>query len=323
MEENCDKTLSKASSIVLATFNGVSGFLAITGNAVFLLTLIKTPALRTTSNYFVAALALADLLVGVFANSLYVALSAFITLQDVQRIKETETFLWLLTTTAVTFSLCFVAIERYFAIIYPITYPLKITKLRLMTAAAVMWIFAILFAAVSFYLTYQDLTKLWITGSFVTFLLPLAILLFCYLRIYKAARSLGELKKREIPLEPVGPDTTALGCQGNPPLPKESADSGNEIEPQVEVVTQEQLKNTKAAVTFAAISVIFAVLFFPTLVVNFMGITLKRQCHRIKLNRAWFWAVTVSYTSSAINPIIYATRMKDFRQATKKLLCRS
>lgn len=301
MEENCDKALSTASAISLATLNGISGLLAIAGNAVFLLTLLKTPALQTTANYFVASLAWADLCVGVFANPLYVALSAFVTLQDIQRIKEAESFLWLLTTTAVTFSLCFVAIERYFAIVHPISYPAKITTTRLFVSATVMWIFAVLFAAVSFYLTYHELTKLWITASVVTFLLPLAILSFCYLRIYKTVKSLSEQKKRETTLEPTAAD-------GAPP---------------VEVADEERLKNTKAAVTFAVISAIFVALFLPTLVVNFMGEIVKRQCHRIKLNTAWFWVVTVSYTSSAINPLIYAIRMRDFRQAAKRLFSRS
>lgn len=301
MEENCDKALSTASSISLATLNGISGLLAIAGNAVFLLTLSKTPALQTTANYFVASLAWADLCVGVFANPLYVALSAFVTLQDIQRIKEAESFLWLLTTTAVTFSLCFVAIERYFAIVHPISYPAKITTTRLFVAATVMWIFAVLFAAVSFYLTYHELTKLWITASVVTFLLPLAILSFCYLRIYKTVKSLSEQKKRETTLEPTAGDSS----------------------PPVEVADEERLKNTKAAVTFAVISAIFVALFLPTLVVNFMGEIVKRQCHRIKLNTAWFWVVTVSYTSSAINPLIYAIRMRDFRQAAKRLFSRS
>lgn len=301
MEENCDKALSTASSISLATLNGISGLLAIAGNAVFLLTLLKTPALQTTANYFVASLAWADLCVGVFANPLYVALSAFVTLQDIQRIKEAESFLWLLTTTAVTFSLCFVAIERYFAIVHPISYPAKITTTRLFVSATVMWIFAVLFAAVSFYLTYHELTKLWITASVVTFLLPLAILSFCYLRIYKTVKSLSEQKKRETTLEPTAGDSS----------------------PPVEVADEERLKNTKAAVTFAVISAIFVALFLPTLVVNFMGEIVKRQCHRIKLNTAWFWVVTVSYTSSAINPLIYAIRMRDFRQAAKRLFSRS
>ena len=301
MEENCDKALSTASAISLATLNGISGLLAIAGNAVFLLTLLKTPALQTTANYFVASLAWADLCVGVFANPLYVALSAFVTLQDIQRIKEAESFLWLLTTTAVTFSLCFVAIERYFAVGHPISYPAKITTTRLFVAATVMWIFAVLFAAVSFYLTYHELTKLWITASVVTFLLPLAILSFCYLRIYKTVKSLSEQKKRETTLEPTAGDSS----------------------PPVEVADEERLKNTKAAVTFAVISAIFVALFLPTLVVNFMGEIVKRQCHRIKLNTAWFWAVTMSYTSSAINPLIYAIRMRDFRQAAKRLFSRS
>lgn len=228
-------------------------------------------------------------------------LSAFVSLQDIQRIKEAETFLWLLTTTAVTFNLYFVAVERYFATVRSLRYSVTITTNRLLVADAVMWVFAVLFAAVSFYLTYHDLTNLWITGSFVIFLLPLVILSFCYLRIFQTVKARSEQRKGDLKPETVVPLNPA----------------------HVEVADQEELKNTKAALTFAVISAIFLILFLPTLVINFMGIALKRQCHHIKLNTAWFWVVTVSYTSSAINPLIYAVGMKDYRQAAKRLLRRS
>ncbi|KAL9965953.1 hypothetical protein ACROYT_G029827, partial [Oculina patagonica] len=158
MEENCSRSLTSASSVVLASLNGVSGFLTITGNLVILLALYKTPFLKkTTSNYFVASLACADLSVGLFANSLYIALSGFVSLQEIQELKNAETFVWLLTTTVTTFNLCFVAIDRYIAIIHPLRYSGVVTTNRLFRAVVCMWIFAVLFAAISFYLPYNDL----------------------------------------------------------------------------------------------------------------------------------------------------------------------
>lgn len=123
MVENCSQTLTTESSVVLASFNGVSGISTIVGNSVILLALYKTPSLQTVSNYFVGSLAGADLFVGLFANSLYVALSGFVSLQEIQELKNAETFVWLLTTTVTTFNLCFVAVDRYVAIIRPLRYP--------------------------------------------------------------------------------------------------------------------------------------------------------------------------------------------------------
>ncbi|XP_078379004.1 beta-3 adrenergic receptor-like [Oculina patagonica] len=292
MEENCSRSLTSASSVVLASLNGVSGFLTITGNLVILLALYKTPFLKkTTSNYFVGSLACADLSVGLFANSLYIALSGFVSLQEIQELKNAETFVWLLTTTVTTFNLCFVAIDRYIAIIYPLRYSGVVTANRLLRAVICMWIFAVLFAAISFYLPYNDLPILWTIGSVVTFFLPLGVLLFCYFRIYLVVKALNLRRKRQPTFDSLPPSA-------------------------------EELKNRKAAATFGIITGLFAALFLPTLLVNFAGIALERQCHRIKLNIAWFWVAAVSYSSSAINPWIYAIRMSDFRRAIKQLLHR-
>lgn len=293
MAENCSQTLTTESSVVLASFNGVSGISTIVGNSIILLALFKTPSLQTVSNYFVGSLAGADLFVGLFANSLYVALSGFVSLQEIQALKNAETFVWLFTTTVTTFSLCFVAIDRYVAIIWPLTYPRIMTANRFYLATICIWIFAVLFAAMSFCLPYNDLPKLWIIGSLVTFFLPLGVLVFCYCRIYLAAKKQNSRwKNRQFTFD--GSTRSA-----------------------------DELKNTKAALTFAIITGLFAAFFLPTLVVNFAGIALQRHCHRIWLNIAWFWAAAVSYTTSAINPWIYAIRMAHFKKSLKQLLSKT
>ena len=290
-EEYCSPKLTAASSFVLASFNGVSGISTIVGNSIILLALYKTPSLQTVSNYFIGSLAGADLFVGIFANSLYVALSGFVSLQEIQELKDAETFIWLLTTTVTTFNLCFVALDRYVAIIRPLRYPSEVTTQRFLKTIISMWIFAVLFSTISFYIPLSDLPKLWIIGSFVTFLFPFGLLLFCYFRIYAIARAQNSRWKQQ-------------------PTFHRSAQ------------VAERLKNRKAAVTFAIITGLFVALFLPTLVINFVAISLEGRCHRIRLNIAWFWAAAVSYTSSTINPWVYAIRMTDFKRAIKHLLFR-
>ena len=290
-EEYCSPKLTAASSFVLASFNGVSGISTIVGNSIILLALYKTPSLQTVSNYFIGSLAGADLFVGIFANSLYVALSGFVSLQEIQELKDAETFIWLLTTTVTTFNLCFVALDRYVAIIRPLRYPSEVTTQRFLKTIISMWIFAVLFSTISFYIPLSDLPKLWIIGSFVTFLFPFGVLLFCYFRIYAIARAQNSRWKQQ-------------------PIFHRSAQ------------VAEGLKNRKAAVTFAIITGLFVALFLPTLVINFVAISLEGRCHRIRLNIAWFWAAAVSYTSSTINPWVYAIRMTDFKRAIKHLLFR-
>ena len=251
-EEYCSPKLTAASSFVLASFNGVSGISTIVGNSIILLALYKTPSLQTVSNYFIGSLAGADLFVGIFANSLYVALSGFVSLQEIQELKDAETFIWLLTTTVTTFNLCFVALDRYVAIIRPLRYPSEVTTQRFLKTIISMWIFAVLFSTISFYIPLSDLPKLWIIGSFVTFLFPFGLLLFCYFRIYAIARAQNSRWKQQ-------------------PTFHRSAQ------------VAEGLKNRKAAVTFAIITGLFVALFLPTLVINFVAISLEGRCHKISI----------------------------------------
>ncbi|XP_022801430.1 histamine H2 receptor-like [Stylophora pistillata] len=277
--------------VVLVSINVVSGVLSVAGNSITLLALYRTASLRkNTSNFFLASLALADLTVGLFANSLYLALCGFISLQEIQELKNAETAVWLLTTTASTFNLCFVAVDRYIAILHPLRYREIITKKRILWSVICMWIFTILFSTVSFYLPYKHLPKLWIIGSLVTFFLPLAVLLLCYYRVYNVAKAQSSWWKRH----------RTFNCP---------------------VLAAEELKHRKAAVTFAIVTGLFVFLFLPTLVVNFLAILLRGYCHRFRINIAWFWVAAISYSSSAINPWIYAIRMTDFRRAIKQILC--
>ena len=140
MVENCSQTFTTESSVVLALVNGVSGISTKVGNSIILLALYKTPSLQTVSNYFVDSLAGADLFVGLFANSLYVALSGFVSLQEIQELKNAETFVWLFTTTITTLSLCFVAIDRYVAISRPLLYAHILTTNRFFLATMCIWI---------------------------------------------------------------------------------------------------------------------------------------------------------------------------------------
>ena len=56
--------LSSAASIVLSLWLSMSGFAAVTGNAVVLWLFFRNESLRTISNLFLASLSVADLLVG-------------------------------------------------------------------------------------------------------------------------------------------------------------------------------------------------------------------------------------------------------------------
>ena len=108
----CPVILSFEAVIAISTLNLLFSILSVGGNSLVLIVIYRTRSLRTTSNAFMASLAMADFLVGALANPLYVALSLLESLRDVRSIKNAETFAWLLSVTATTSNLCAVSIDR-------------------------------------------------------------------------------------------------------------------------------------------------------------------------------------------------------------------
>lgn len=109
---SCPVILSPSAVIAVSSLNTLCAVLSVSGNSLVLVALWRTPSMHTTSNMFVASLALADFIVGSLANPLYVVLTLMENLRDVRAIKNAETFVWLLTVTATTYNLCAVSIDR-------------------------------------------------------------------------------------------------------------------------------------------------------------------------------------------------------------------
>ena len=90
--------------------------------------------------------------------------------------------LWIHTTTATTFHLCCVSVDRFIANRFPFRYQDIVTKKRCCKVIILVWLISLdpwgnIASAV-----------LWLSLAFVTFITSLFVVTFCYMFMFKAAR---------------------------------------------------------------------------------------------------------------------------------------
>lgn len=104
MNMSCPEVhLSNAASIVLSLWFSLSGLATVFGNAVVLWLFYRNESLRTMSNRFLASLSVADFLVGLVIDPVWIVIRCLIQPSDTHGIMfYVIEMLWIHTTTATT-----------------------------------------------------------------------------------------------------------------------------------------------------------------------------------------------------------------------------
>lgn len=256
-QRNCEGALDEASSLSLTVLNSLSGLASIGGNLLVLLAIYKLPRLHTTSNFFIASLATADLIVGLVINPIWAVKSALNIWENQASITVAAECLSVHTITATTFSLCAVSIDRYLAVVSVFRYSILLTVKRCQLVIFLIWLSAILVPLPRLFLNDPlDLPKLWITGSVLVFVIPLNVIAFCYFHIFRAARS----QARKIRVTSVKNDTGRKAVANG-------------------------LKERKAAITIAIIIGLFILFWSPSMILSSVQMLIADDCMKIELIR--------------------------------------
>lgn len=284
---NSNTNLPPTQHIIFVTIHFTSSLLAVVGNILILTAFIKTPSLHCTSNYFLVSLSLADLLVGLLINPLYIALTTLNLWVTDHPLYIAENFLWIHTLMATTFSLAAVSIDRYLAITRVFDYVELVTTQRCVKTIVSIWFASIIFGSTALYTPKTHNSILWTICLVLTFGIPLIIIMLCYYKILKTAR----YQARQI---------ASLQSDNNK--------------------RKEYLRNSKAAYTIGIIIGCFVILFTPSFIFACIELSTSDVCRKRIIYRHWLWGIWVSYLSSAINPWIYAIRSMEFRNAIKRII---
>ena len=289
MNMSClDERLSIAASSILSLWFASSGLAAVIGNAVVLWLFYKNQSLRTISNRFLASLCVADFLVGLVIEPVWIAIRFFTQPKRAGILKQVINVLWIHSTAATVFNLCCVSVDRFIAIRFPFRYQDIITKKRCYAVIIMVWLIS-LFLPFSRILVDNrtNIEQLWFSLTFITFVLPITVVAVCYFYIFKAARKQANRIKGE------------------------NLQHSNEMNAPVRAI-----QDYKAIKTTGIVLGVFIVSWMPSLVVSVVDyVTASDKCvdHRLAYV-VWPWIEAVAFTSSAINPWIYCFRNGEFRE---------
>lgn len=288
--ESCTAELSLLSTVILICLYGLSSAFCLFGNAVVLLAIFQTTTLQTMSNFLIASLALADVSVGLFMNPILIAKVALDRWQGQHWLSMLADFMWIQTTTSTAFNLCAVSVDRYVAITAVFKYHRVMTRRKCTIALAMIWVSSFIFGSVRLFISDQTkLPRLWISTTVLTVIIPLFLIAFCYLRIYRAAKAQCEkIARRKVTAEEA----------------------------------RLSAKNRKAAWTAAIIIALFVIMWIPSFVASCIELFTQDSCKKLRIDFAWFWLAFLCFTSSSVNPWVYTIRVPEFKNTLRRILGR-
>ncbi|XP_031548703.1 octopamine receptor-like [Actinia tenebrosa] len=299
------------------------------GNTLVCLAFYLFRDLRSVTNYFVVSLAVADLLVG------FVSMPLWFTTLTFQWPSPKSTsglyILWLCldiaTSTASIVNLTAISIDRFYAITSPFKYPVNVTKKRVLVCIFLVWLYALAVSVIRATPLFGKWYTFFIASA--SFFIPLPVMIFCYVCIFRVAR-IQAVKIRKL-------DTiNAQIIELNKKLDKETngdletlcttTKKGRPIlKTQISFYRQRRALSSeiKAAKTLAIVMGAFIFCWGPYIITLLVDRSCPLCIPRSRLGTLARIVKWLHYSNSSLNPIIYTLLNRTFRNAFRRVLCRS
>ncbi|EDV91364.1 octopamine receptor beta-1R [Drosophila grimshawi] len=299
---------------------------AILGNMLVIVSVMRHRKLRIITNYFVVSLAVADMLVALCAMTF----NASVEISGRWMFGSLMCDIWnsfdVYFSTASIMHLCCISVDRYYAIVQPLDYPLIMTYRRVFIMLLLVWLSPALLSFLPICSGWYTTNENWkylksnphicefkvnkayaIVSSSMSFWIPGIVMLSMYYRIYQEA----DRQERLVYRSKVAALLLEKHLQiSQIPKPRPSI--------QVEQSTITTMRRErKAARTLGIIMSAFLLCWLPFFL-WYITFTLCDSCKTPRIVVGiLFW---IGYFNSALNPIIYAYFNRDFRAAFKKTL---
>ncbi|NXG57721.1 ADRA2 protein, partial [Hemiprocne comata] len=319
---------SPAATAAIATATTLLVLVTVAGNALVVVAVLRSRALRAPQNLFLVSLAAADILVA----TLIIPFSLANELLGYWYFEKTwcEIYLALdvLFCTSSIVHLCAISLDRYWSV-SAVGYNAKRTPRRVKCGIVTVWAIA---AAISLPpLVYKGEEKkkekevvlvgtrpqcklneeAWyvLSSSVGSFFAPCLIMVLVYLRIYFIAKR--RHRSRPVGTKPPGDTAPDMGrvvlARGPPAL--------NPRRRKTQVKREQRF-----TFVLAVVIGVFILCWFPFFFLYSLGALCPHYCKVPDgVFQVFFW---IGYCNSSLNPIIYTIFNRDFRRAFRLLLCR-
>uniref|UniRef100_A0A0K8SVR5 Octopamine receptor beta-2R n=4 Tax=Lygus hesperus TaxID=30085 RepID=A0A0K8SVR5_LYGHE len=313
---------------------------AILGNLLVIVSVMRHRKLRIITNYFVVSLAFADMLVAVAVMTFNASVQLTGRWNFGYFMCDAWNSLDVYFSSASILHLCCISVDRYYAIVKPLKYPINMTKRVVAMMLLATWVSPALISFVpiffGWYTTEENqgfrydhpdvcdfkVNKIYaIVSSVISFWTPCTIMVFTYLAIFREAmRQEKQLHARmgnQLLLNnsrDCNGDT--LGSSGGSSKALALNEVGLHSTPTRDRNIIKMKREHKAARTLGIIMGTFILCWLPFFL--WYVITAACECEAPDVVVVTlFW---IGYFNSTLNPIIYAYFNRDFREAFKNTL---
>jgi len=274
---NTTPDLTYMEATFLASVNVLFSLIGIFGNTLVIVVVARNRHLHTVTNMFITSLAVADLLVCLVAQPMYAAfLYGFSPNPAYSVTRRTFSFVSVLASIS---NLVAVTVDRYIAIVSPMTYHLRATFKSATILVCVIWLVSLALGIPSGIEPSVRRITVCYTLALIIIIVPI------YVRIYTIARRQARVIARQV----------------------------DHFEKDLR--TKSERENI-AAKTIGNVLAVFIICWLPVIVTPLI---FRYSMNTRNVRRALKWAQTLALCSSAINPAIYSLKMQIFRKELRKI----
>ena len=298
--------------IVNCAINAVFSCLAFSANTLIMVTILRTPSLRSPTFYFVFGLAVSDFGVGLLAQPLYV-LYKIADLYRNTKLNCVAGISFVLVSNQLAGASCLtmtlISVDRFMALFLHLRYNELMTLSRVKIALVCAWILTA-FSNIAWVLNLQVYYLLAASG----FSLFLIITLFSYAMIFRTVR----MHRQKIQLQSIAVSNLRATCsqdnstQDNPTSSKTTNDRSNRK--RLDSVAYKKSVKNMFLVYFA-----FLLCTLPLMCVLGISSILGRNT---SVETAFNFALALVFIESTVNPFLCCILMKDLRKGVWKTLRR-
>lgn len=275
--------------------NGLLSPVAVLGNGLVLVVILKFSSLHTNSNILIFSLATTDILVGLVVQpSFVVYISSKLKLDFSCEALMSYLFTEIFCLGLSILMLCLVCCDRYLAIMFPYKYVSRVTKSRVIKTVAICWSVWFAFNVICRALKVKN-DEFFSPIASVIITLSFSLNIVLNFKIFKVVR----LHKRQI--------------LAHKQVMLELTTRGNlEESGQTTDIPRVRLHDTRLAVTVLLISGVLILCYLPLMLTSVADMIVDRD--DLFDHVIYPLAETVAFLNSSLNPFLYFLRFKELRR---------
>ncbi|XP_037732337.1 uncharacterized protein LOC119563150 isoform X1 [Drosophila subpulchrella] len=310
-------------NIPYTVFEVLVAIVSIIGNVLVIIVFRRERKLRRRTNYYIVSLAMADLLVGCLGIPFAILASIGLP-RNLHACLFTVSLLVVLCTISI-FCLVAVSVDRYWAILYPMAYSRNVRTRTAIFIISMCWVAGTIVGFLPLFgwyntefkydeeclfvevMDYNYLVFLY----FATIITPALLMLGFYTHIYRVIIKQVRQIVTMNPASDLSRRSSAAVVQVT--TPGRAGHTGTMLR----VLGAARKRDVKATQNLSIIVLFFMICWIPLYTIN----CIKAFCPTCYVApRLTLFCIILSHLNSAVNPVLYAYHLKDFRAALKNLL---